>query len=238
MLGHLPLPPVARELTRCPFYAWPRQLSMLKSRYFVNHDEHSPSEVHRFFETVHSCMRALNQVGGRHCWLQAVAESSMRGRGLRFRCMPPQPRCACLPGLQAGAPLQELALHTHVVGFGLYSDELSRLGPSLRRLHACALAEEEWFENDIWCEARLQECTALLDLRLTAFHLALQEAVRLPPSLTSLALGREVVSELGLGVPLPQLVSLGGLWAGQGCQGHGATLPMTIMALPCSKLLG
>lgn len=53
----------------------------------------------------------------------------------------------------------------------------------------------------------------LQDLRITSYHHLFEPGVRLPPSLTALALGREVVSGRDLGAPLPQLMR-GGARAG------------------------
>lgn len=108
--------------------------------------------------------------------------------------------------------LRELVLHEGIIALPLPKHAMARsLARSLRCLHVCVLAQQEWFENVLQVEARLQAFTALQDLRLTAYHLELGQGVRLPPSLTSLALGREVTPDMELGVALPQLVSC--VWA-------------------------
>lgn len=139
----------------------------------------------------------------------------------------PPPVRASPPRTQVGA-LRELVLHQDI-GWGLKLDDdsLAPLAPVLRRLHAVLLAETEWYQGCLRVDVRLQAFTALQDLRLTAFGLALDPAVRLPPSLTGLALGREVVSHTPVGVALSDLVrgSGGGLgWAGLGGTVHAACL--------------
>lgn len=155
--------------------------------------------------------------------LTAVARDSAL-RELLHRRPPAEPAHPPAAAQQVGA-LRELVIHQDIMGLALTEESLGRLGApadgggnggGLRRLRVCVLAQDEWFENSLEVGVKLQSFAALEDLRLTAYDLAFNPAVRLPPSLTALALGREVVERQEPGVALPLLLRR--LGAGQRCQ--------------------
>ena len=114
-----------------------------------------------------------------------------------------------LAALGAGG-LRELSLHMGIVPFELGSSWGLALS-GLRRLEIDLFAEYDRCPTQLYVSCPLQQFTGLQELRLTACSVALLHTVRLPPSLTKLALGLEPRSayegQLYRTPSLPQLVS-------------------------------
>lgn len=181
----------------------PAQLHTLKSRYGVTRFasiEVKPWDL--IVEALNAGLAGLAKVR-QGCWLNQAPALN------RKLCNAAANRCPSSRAVQQAGALRQLVLRQDAASLALLNSTLAPLASGLRRLHACMLAQAGLFMGSVDASVHLQAFTALEDLRLTAFGLQFGEAVRLPASLTSLALGTEVVAPLPAdvpAVPLPQLV--------------------------------